>query len=336
VARAARSVGLRARVYLEVFGLDDTCLSETMERLEARLERAQEESGHLAMAMAKAAPPVEWGLSPHAPYTVSGRLYTEVARFARRAGLRMASHVAESRAEVRLLEKGSGALSFAYRAARLWTGHRWMPPGVTPLRHLAGAQALGPDMLLVHAVQVDKDDIALLATSGSSVAHCPRSNLYLKCGAPPVAEMRAAGVTVGLGTDSLASNDSLDMLAEMRAALKTSRALASGEETGRRLSLSPRAVLRMATLDGARALGWETLVGSLEVGKRADLVVVRLPAGTTTSGEDLLAEAVMGGEVTTTIVDGTVVYRGASLPPAVVGGLDKVREKLGGAGSARR
>ncbi len=327
VARAARATGLRARVYLEVFGLDDACLSETMERLEARLERARDEGERPAMAAT--GPSVEWGVSPHAPYTVSKQLYAEAARFARRAGLRMATHVAESRAEVRLLEKGSGALALVYKAAHLWTGHRWKPPGVSPLRHVAAAQALGPDMLAVHAVQVESDDIALLVASGTSVAHCPRSNTHLKCGVAPVAVMRAAGVTVGLGTDSLASNDSLDMLAEMRAALEAGRGPASRAEADGSLSLSPCAVLRMATLDGARALGWETSVGSLEVGKRADLTVVRLPDGRATDGEDALAEAVMGGEVRMTMVDGAVVYRDTTFPEEVVAGLDKVRRKLG-------
>jgi len=148
--------------------------------------------------------------------------------------------------------------------------------------------------------------------------------------------MRAAGVIVGLGTDSLASNDSLDMLAEMRAALEGGRGPASRAETGRELSLSPCAVLRMATLDGARALGWETLVGSLEAGKRADLTVVQLPDGKAMDGEDALAEAVMGGEVRMTMVDGTVVYAGARLPEEVVGGVDKVRRKLGGGGRSAR
>jgi 5-methylthioadenosine/S-adenosylhomocysteine deaminase len=334
VARAARVAGLRARVYLEVFGLDDACLSETMARLEARLTRAEDEVE--GTAMATTGPSVEWGLSPHAPYTVSEQLYKEAAHFARSAGLRMATHAAESRAEVRLLMKGSGALALAYKAAHLWTGQRWKPPGVSPLRYIAGAQALGPDMLVVHAVQVDSDDIALLAASGTSVAHCPRSNRHLKCDVAPVAGMRAAGVIVGLGTDSLASNDSLDMLAEMRAALEGGRGPASRAETGRSLSLSPCVVLRMATLDGARALGWETLVGSLEAGKRADLTVVQLPDGKAMDGEDALAEAVMGGEVRMTMVDGTVVYAGARLPEEVVGGVDRVRRKLGGGGRAAR
>ena len=86
---------------------------------------------------------------------------------------------------------------------------------MTPVQYVAGTGALGPDMLVVHAVQVNGDDIAILAGSGCAVAHCPRSNMRLGCGRAPVAEMKAAGILVGLGTDSLASNDSLSILDEL-------------------------------------------------------------------------------------------------------------------------
>ncbi len=171
---------------------------------------------------------MEAGLSPHAPYTVSARLYREVARFARRQGLRLATHLAESPAEVELLERGTGPIAQAYRAANMWKGRRWKPPGMSPVAYLAQTQALGPRMLAIHCVQIDGADMATLAESGAAVAHCPRSNLRLRCGSAPVAELLKAGVTVGLGTDSLGSNESLDMFAEMRAALAVSRARASG------------------------------------------------------------------------------------------------------------
>ncbi len=314
VARAAGAAGLRARVHLEVFGLDDARLPQTIERLETALEGAPRVDK------------VEWGLSPHAPYTVSERLYREVAHLARRLGLRMASHVAESRAETRLLSKGNGALALAYKAAHLWTGQRWTPPKTSPMTYVARSGALGPDMLAVHAVQLDGGDVGTLAAGGAAVAHCPRSNRYLRCGTAPVAEMKAAGVTIGLGTDSLASNYSLDILAEMRAALAAAR-----ERAARNDALAPPSpgdILAMATLDGAKALGWDKLVGSLEAGKRADVAAVRLPDREAHSA-DLLAEMVMSGEVKMTMVDGDVLYPLAQSEAGVVQGLSIARRKLG-------
>ncbi len=331
VARAAQAAGLRARVYLEVFGLDDTRLGDTIRRLEASLSRCRRESAADAEGRRPGggAPElVEWGVSPHATYTVSQALYGEVARFARAWGLRMATHVAESKAEVRLLARGSAPLAVAYKIASVFTGGRWRLPGMRPLQYLAEAGALGADMLAVHAVQLDEHDLATLAESGAAVAHCPRSNLRLRCGTAPVAELLEAGVTVGLGTDSLASNDSLDMLAEMRSALEVSKARAS--RPGAPAALTAVSVLRMATLHGARALGWEHQVGSLEAGKRADLVAVRLVSRLpVTASEEQLAEAVMGGEVGLTMVGGQVAFEGGEMPPEVLRGLEAVRGKLG-------
>jgi cytosine/adenosine deaminase-related metal-dependent hydrolase len=189
----------------------------------------------------------------------------------------VATHVAESPAEVEFLERGAGAILAAYQAAELWKRQDFAPPKLSPVEFLSTTGILGPGTLAVHCVQVDEADIALLSESDTAVAHCPRSNARLECGHAPVAELLAAGVTVALGTDSLSSNESLDMFAEMRAALRVSEERAS--EAALRDSALPAltaaSVLRMATLDGARALGWDNVIGSLEKGKRADVIAVR-------------------------------------------------------------
>jgi cytosine/adenosine deaminase-related metal-dependent hydrolase len=382
-ARAARAAGLRARVYQELFGLDDGRIPENMAGLEAALARIESESGagivlergpgmeargpaggaYAAAAPARGeartagrpGPAVEVGISPHAPYTVSARLYREAARFARRAGLRLATHVAESQAEVELLLRGTSAISRVYKAAHLWAAGRWIPPGVSPVQYVAQAGALGPETLVIHAVQVDAFDIATLAASGAAVAHCPRSNRRLRCGAAPVAEYVAAGIPVGLGTDSLASNDSLDMFVEMRSALQVSEeraalgAVPDARSQGRASGappadsgpgpapLTPEAVLHMATLGGARVLAWDRLVGSLETGKRADIIAVRLrpqPAGSdgppvtdaprvaeepATGLPARLVGAATAADVCMTMVDGAIIYREGSRA-AVEGG----------------
>jgi 5-methylthioadenosine/S-adenosylhomocysteine deaminase len=329
-ARAAREAGLRARIYLEVFGLDDAKLPQVMERLEDRLAGLREECSSV----------MEPGISPHAPYTVSWRLYRELARFGKREGYRLATHVAESEAEVELLKEGTGPIALAHKAAKLWTGVRWQPPGVSPVAHLASAGALSPDMLAVHAIQVDDADIQVLAETGTPVAHCPRSNILLQCGKAPVARMREAGVLVALGTDSLASNDSLDMFAEMRAAMQLSR---EPDSDGRMTKpLTAGEVLRMATIDSAKALGLQTKIGTLEAGKAADIIAVRLPdavharvSSSTDDSRDLEARVVSADamDVDMTMVGGEMIFDLRSglahKPPDLPGHFAVVRMKLG-------
>lgn len=338
VARAAGAVGLRARVYQEVFGLDDSTLPRTLERYEGVMARLRDEVG-AAPCHPTGTPLIEVGVSPHAPYTVSLRLYREAARFARRAGLRLATHVAESSAEVELLARGSGPIAKAYRLAHLWTGAPWAPAGVRPIEYVAQAGALSPETLAIHAVEVSAEDISTLAASGAAVAHCPRSNARLRCGVAPVAEMLQAGVTVGLGTDSLASNDSLDMFAEMRAALEAAQRRAgagaasapvAAASVSTAASLTPEQVLRMATLEGARALGWERFTGSLEPGKSADLTVVVLPSGDSSDSVSArLVSRATAGDVALTVVAGRVVFEAGVTPNPASADYGAVRQKLG-------
>ncbi len=138
VVRAAAAAGLRARVYQEVFGLDDAVLPRTMERYGGVMARLREDIAAVPRDPA-GVPLVEVGVSPHAPYTVSARLYREAARFARRAGLRLATHVAESSAEVEVLARGGGPIAKAYRLARLWSGAPWTPPRMRPVEYVAEA-----------------------------------------------------------------------------------------------------------------------------------------------------------------------------------------------------
>jgi aminodeoxyfutalosine deaminase len=353
VGNAARAAGLRALVYAEVFGLDDAQLPSALARLEERVEKLRAVCGPELNAREDDDPAeelpclVEPGISPHAPYTVSSRLYHEVARMARRAGLRMVTHLAESQAEVDLLGGKKSAIVKAYQAANLWTGQSWVPPGLRPVEYLERTGALGPDMLAVHAVHVDAVDIARLAATRTGVAHCPRSNLRLQCGMAPAVEMLAAGVAVGLGTDSLASNDSHDMFSEMRAALVVSRARAAAGAP--HPPLTAEGVLRMATITGARALGRENLIGSLDRDKRADLIAVRIPEDLTAAARDSssrdvdeteslpdvaarLVEEANAGDVRMTMVDGRIVFdadRSPGMPPEAAEGIKIARRKLG-------
>ena len=282
-AVACAELGLRAIVYLEVFGQEATA---ALERFGASRERA-------AGAFSDR---VRVGVSPHAPYTVSLDTY----RASSALELPVATHLSESRSEIDYLRDGSGPwASFADLLVD--------PPGTTGPRLLAEAGLLGPDVVAAHCVTVDDEEIALLAATGTAVAHCPRSNALLGCGIAPLAALRAAGVTVGLGTDSPASTPSFDIWEELRTALYAARARERRPD-----ALSPTDALELATLGSARALGLGDEVGSLVPGKRADLAVLSLSGSPHLPWEDPAAASVLGGapqRVLLTLVDGETRYR---------------------------
>jgi 5-methylthioadenosine/S-adenosylhomocysteine deaminase len=287
---AATELGLRAVVALEVFGGTDDDAVAIADRLDVRL----------AQARAGAGPLVELAISPHAPYTVAPAVFREVVARARARGLRAVTHIAESQHELDALVRGEGLL--ADRTRRAWVA----PYGRHPVAELAELGVLGPETVIAHAVLVDDSEIAILAATGASVAHCPRSNALLGCGIAPLAALRRAGVPVGIGTDGPSSALDLDCFAELRAAILLQRA-----STGDPGALGTADALRLATLGGAEALGLADQIGSLEPGKRADLVVVRLDDTAFWPCDDPIAALVLAGggdRVVFTMVDGFVRY----------------------------
>jgi 5-methylthioadenosine/S-adenosylhomocysteine deaminase len=290
---AASEAGLRGVVALEVFGRMGVPAAETADELDVRLEARAADAGPL----------VELGVSPHAPYSVPPELYEEVVRRARANGRKVVTHLAESRHELAMLQDGSGPLAAVVRETR----NAVEPFGRHPILELHARGVLGPETVVAHAVHVGPEEIAALAESGCSVAHCPRSNALLGCGISPVAELLAARVPVGLGTDSPASALTLDLFEDLRLALMLSRARA--EDAG---ALTAGDVLRMATLGGAEALGWQDRLGALTPGRLADLQAVRLSDSTFWPADDPVAALVLGGSadrVVATVVSGFVRYR---------------------------
>jgi 5-methylthioadenosine/S-adenosylhomocysteine deaminase len=281
-ADAAAETGLRAIVYLEVFGRDRTAL-DRFDELRARVEPALSDR-------------VRLGVSPHAPYTCTLELYEACAEL----GLPLATHLAESVAERRYLLDGSGDwASFAELLVP--------PPGSTGIRLLAGAGLLRPGVMAAHCVDVEEEEIQLLAQGGVGVAHCPRSNGYLGCGVAPLEELLAAGIPVGIATDSPASTPSFDLFEELRTAIVAARARA-----GRPDALSAARALELATIGAARVLGMDDEVGSLVPGKQADLAVVALEDSPFAPVEDPVVSLVLGGSperVAATLVAGEDRYR---------------------------
>lgn len=241
---ALARLGGRGVYYQEVFGPDPGKCAASMEELRRALDRLSPlASSRLSL-----------GVSPHAPYTVSDRLYRAVDDLARGAGLPVAVHLAESGAETQLVREGSGPFADALRARGIAVARVARSP-VEYLLQL-GVLERATEWLCIHCVQVDERDVAILRDSGAAVAHCPRSNRAHGHGAAPLAAFRRAGLRVGLGTDSVVSVGDSSLLAEAAAA-----------------GLEGADALRMLTLEGARALGLEDEIGSLEVGKQADLAV---------------------------------------------------------------
>jgi 5-methylthioadenosine/S-adenosylhomocysteine deaminase len=292
--------GHRGIVYREVFGIErepsnDTILSVLGSRIAAM--RAQ-------VARAGADERVGIGISPHAPYTVRPDLFRALAEFAVRERLPQTIHLAESPAETDLVQQGTGPFAEMFRRR----GIPWSPPGVSPTAHLDASGALTPGTLVVHTVHVDADDAQLLKERGAAVAHCPKSNGKLAAGFAPVRTLLDAGLPVGLGTDSVASNNTADMFEEMRSAVFTARSRGTDVQ-----ALGGRDVLRMATLGGAKALGLDREIGTLVRGKQADLCVVRLDGlhVTPTADDNPVAALVYGcraSDVALTMVGGRVLY----------------------------
>ncbi len=288
VIEALHEAGGSGIAYHEVFGPHPDQLLESLTGLRRRVDELRRfASGRIRL-----------GVSPHAPYTVSAPLYMAVARWAEREGMPIAVHLAESLAESALLTSASGAF------AEAWTA-RGIPlpplPGRSPVAWLESHGVLGPTTLAIHAVQVDAADVARLALHGAAVAHCPLSNRRHGHGEAPLRSFLNAGIRVGIGTDSVASVGSLDLLAEARAA----SALAG---------LDAEQALALVTREAARALGLDEELGVLRRGAWADMVAIGIPTAAT---PNLVYEAVVGSKVSDvqeTLVGGRTVYRRDAAP----------------------
>jgi 5-methylthioadenosine/S-adenosylhomocysteine deaminase len=240
--RALHDLGGRGIVYQEVFGPDPG-------KLDASMQELTDAVGRLRPLVSDR---LRLGVSPHAPYTVSAPLYEAVAGFAQRERLPMAVHLAESKEESQFVRDGTGPFADALRARGIVV----QALRCSPVQYLVNLGVVRRGVLCIHCVQVDEHDIAVLAAARAAIAHCPRSNRAHGHGSAPLGAFRTAGLRVGLGTDSVVSVGDLDLWAEADAA-----------------GLDGEDALRMLTIEGARALGWEREIGSLEVGKAADLAV---------------------------------------------------------------
>jgi 5-methylthioadenosine/S-adenosylhomocysteine deaminase len=279
-----RSSGLRAVVYREVIGLHDAGAEQMAETPLAQLAAMREQVEGSSL---------EVGISPHATYSVSPGLFRVCRDLQQRLGLKAAIHIAESAAEIEYLRSGTGEIRTRLLPATGWGDVSPPVLGTTPVQYLHRLGVLDPPQcLVIHAVHLTEADLGVLAQTRAAVAHCPRSNAYLDVGRAPLKALRDLGVPVGLGTDSLASAESLSLWDEMRFAHQAHGGL-----------LSPAEWIRMATAEGARALGLDREIGTLEPGKRADLTAVAVDGPEADPYEFLLHEA-RAPRVLLTMVEG--------------------------------
>ncbi|MBI3935549.1 MAG: TRZ/ATZ family hydrolase [Betaproteobacteria bacterium] len=240
-ARAALAAGMRAALGIIVVEFPSPYAADAQDYLN---------KGLATRDALRDEPLLTFCMAPHAPYTVSDRSLQHVAMLAGELDIPIHMHLHETDDEIR-----QSVVNFSLR----------------PLARLRALGLLGANLIAVHAIHLTPDEIGLLAAQGCHVAHCPSSNLKLASGIAPVAELRRHAVNIGIGTDGAASNNRLDVLHEMRLAALLAKG-ASGEPT----ALPAHQALEMATLGAARALALEDRIGSLTVGKCADITAVNL------------------------------------------------------------
>ncbi len=225
-------------------------------------------------------------IAPHAPYTVSTDHLKQTHSFSQRLGVPLVTHIAEDQAEVKTIQERYGASSVAY---------------------LDRIGLLDERVIAAHMVWPTSDDIITLAKRSVGVAHCPQSNMKLAAGAAPVPQMLKAGVAVGLGTDGAASNNDLNLWEEMDTAAKLHK-FTSKDPT----VLNAREALEMATIRGARAIHQDKDIGSLEGGKRADLIIVGMDSAHQTPVYNIYSElvyATKASDVETVMINGRIVMQ---------------------------
>lgn len=240
-ASAASEIGMRATLGITTLEFPTPYASDATDYINKGLAIRQDWQGE---------PLINFCLAPHAPYTVSDASFERILTLSEQLNLPIHCHIHETGQEI---------------------DDSLRQHGMRPLQRLHKLGLLGPGLIGVHAVHLNDDDLELLATTSSNIAHCPTSNLKLASGFAPVAKMRQMGINVGIGTDGAASNNRLDMFGEMRLASLLAKGISGSAQ-----ALPAREVLRMATLGAAQALGMADRIGSIAPGKQADLCAIDL------------------------------------------------------------
>lgn len=291
---ALKRVGLRGVLFQETeFSPDNKTASEDFEMLRGKFIALNKDASAL----------VEIGLSPHSPYTVSPKLFELLGNFAQAEKIKVTIHASESAQEKSLIEKGQGFFIELYKKFDL----EWQSPHCSSIEFLDSTGILKSTPLLAHCVTVSDSDIETIRRTGTAVAHCPKSNAKFGHGAAPLEKFLNAGIPVGLGSDSVASNNICDMLEEARFASLTAR-----NRPGSDRFIVAAEILEAATLGGAKALGLDEKIGTLEPQKQADICVLSLKCVSQMpihAPHEALVFASNARDVVMTMVGGDEIFR---------------------------
>lgn len=323
---ALQQVGLRGIVYQESFGPDPALAEENVAKLRQQVDQMRARESNLVRA----------GVSPHAPYTVSSSQLRAIARWAVDQNLPLMMHAAESEAEKLFVTEGTGAFAEGLQKR----GIKWQAPRVSTIQYLKQVGILEGKPLLAHCINVDAKDLETIGESGAGIAHCPKSNAKLGHGRAPFAQFLKHGIHVGLGSDSVASNNTCDILEESRFATLLARlpearplvkagsdhTISSNQNIGSLAAdtISAGDALFAATLGGAQALGLDDEIGALKTGMQADLTIVDLSGAhqqPATHPVEALMFSSSGRDVVLTMVAGREVFREGKLLTASEGDL---------------
>ncbi|HEX8457905.1 MAG TPA: 5'-deoxyadenosine deaminase [Pyrinomonadaceae bacterium] len=282
VFRVVEETGFRATI--------GKCMMDAGDDVPAELFEQTKESLRESLALldewhGRAGGRIRACFAPRFAVSCTRELLEQVAALSRERGVLVHTHASENRTEIEMVERATGKRNIEY---------------------LASLGLAAPHVALAHCVHLNDDELDILARTGTHVLHCPSSNLKLGSGIAPLVEMLARGISVSLGADGAPCNNRLDAFTEMRTAALLQKATHGAD------ALPARRILRMATIDGARALGLERETGSLEVGKRADLSVIALERLHLTPRPDVVSAVVYAAEasdVRTVVIDGHVCMR---------------------------
>lgn len=301
---ALRVVGLRGIVYQESFGPDPSFAAENVAKLRDQISELRV----LENAV------VRIGVSPHAPYTVSGPQLELISRLAIDEKLPVMMHAAESEAERLFMLEGQGVFADGLRAR----GIEWQAPGISTIQYLGRQGVLETRPLFAHCVNINDGDLELIKQSSAGIAHCPKSNAKLGHGRAPFAEFMRHDLNVGLGSDSMASNNACDILEEGRFATLLARLPSNSDDPSKKVRLpvsglmTGEQALYAATFGGARALGLHDKIGAFAEGMQADITIVNLDGAHQQPVRDPVATLIFASsarDVLLTMVAGKEIYR---------------------------
>jgi len=287
---AIKDIGLRGFVFVEVLNFDSSTADSYWKDTYKIIEQMRKDEDPLTSI----------GIAPHSIYSVSSKLLKIARDYAIKEKMKMSMHVAESMEEKEFVSKNKGIIKDIYHKKFNWDGKRDFKRYQSSIEYIDKNGLLSKDLLAVHCVQLTDEDMKRLSEKNTPVVLCPRSNTFISVGIAPFDKLASMGITIGFGTDSLASNYSLNMWDEMRFAYlfyrKTSRANIKAED-----------IIRCGTINGAKALGISNKVGTLGIGKEADLIAVRLHKKDTDIYRDLLLNT-KPDDVLMTMVAGKIIH----------------------------